>query len=61
MPYKSTTYVIVSTHSRLKAAGDDWDKMRAAYTCFNTQPPKGGWLSKNMTEEEFKEFQHTAA
>ena len=36
--------VIVSTHSRPKAAGTDtvcpWKEM----FCFNTQPPEGGWF-----------------
>ena len=36
---------MVSTHSRLKAAGF-WLPTPAYQNCrFNTQPPKGGWLS----------------
>ena len=36
--------IVVSTHSRPKAAGigsrsDDWGVL-----CFNTQPPEGGWF-----------------
>ena len=33
----------VSTHSRPKAAGDTLHPARAAVSCFNTQPPEGGW------------------
>ena len=38
--------VVVSTHSRLKAAGTDaalW--LLLSVCCFNTQPPEGGWAS----------------
>ena len=35
---------IVSTHSRLKAAGSDAISLVDAAGCFNTQPPEGGWL-----------------
>ena len=34
----------VSTHSRLKAAGPQFCLRCARFGCFNTQPPKGGWL-----------------
>ena len=36
--------VQVSTHSRLKAAGPQLQRLLFAYTSFNTQPPEGGWL-----------------
>ena len=36
---------IVSTHSRLKAAGRPRQNKLLRYSCFNTQPPKGGWPS----------------
>ena len=33
----------VSTHSRLKAAGNVADTIQKQAFGFNTQPPKGGW------------------
>ena len=36
--------VHVSTHSRLKAAGPLKRLTPMIWPCFNTQPPKGGWL-----------------
>ena len=36
--------LIVSTHSRLKAAGQPECNCLYQRTCFNTQPPEGGWL-----------------
>ena len=39
---------MVSTHSRLKAAGiKEYHLYKATY-CFNTQPPEGGWNKKNQ-------------
>ena len=38
------TIPIVSTHSRLKAAGQAVDALLDFGGCFNTQPPKGGWV-----------------
>ncbi len=38
--------LIVSTHSRLKAAGFCDFFQRCALACFNTQPPEGGWSSQ---------------
>ena len=35
---------MVSTHSRLKAAGQRHPKPRRSYHGFNTQPPEGGWI-----------------
>ena len=35
---------LVSTHSRLKAAGNRFSNRLFLVDCFNTQPPKGGWL-----------------
>ena len=37
---------MVSTHSRLKAAGTTRRYMNLTFTCFNTQPPEGGWTFK---------------
>ena len=33
----------VSTHSRPKAAGQKCQSYPCRMTCFNTQPPEGGW------------------
>ena len=33
----------VSTHSRPKAAGSSFRLCCSFFTCFNTQPPEGGW------------------
>ena len=33
----------VSTHSRLKAAGQSCRRFYDRRRCFNTQPPEGGW------------------
>ena len=35
---------MVSTHSRPKAAGFCWVKYSFTASCFNTQPPEGGWM-----------------
>ena len=35
----------VSTHSRLKAAGSNQLRSQPVTSCFNTQPPKGGWAT----------------
>ena len=34
----------VSTHSRPKAAGAYGTYRRKTESCFNTQPPEGGWV-----------------
>ena len=34
----------VSTHSRLKAAGKDFQTTTPRFHGFNTQPPEGGWV-----------------
>ena len=34
---------LVSTHSRLKAAGYRYKPVNWRNDCFNTQPPEGGW------------------
>ena len=36
--------LIVSTHSRPKAAGLSLNSILFTKGCFNTQPPEGGWL-----------------
>ena len=35
--------LVVSTHSRLKAAGKPTQLMPSEADSFNTQPPEGGW------------------
>ena len=45
------TAYIVSTHSRLKAAGCGQPKRLSLRACFNTQPPEGGWaLRRNYPD-----------
>ena len=38
----------VSTHSRLKAAGDPLRSHGRQYFSFNTQPPEGGWIGHRL-------------
>ena len=52
---------LVSTHSRPKAAGYERDRINGEFASFNTQPPEGGWMSKNRTSITERLFQHTAA
>ena len=33
----------------------------ATLTCFNTQPPEGGWVNDTKPKFRMKKFQHTAA
>ena len=51
----------VSTHSRLKAAGQTRSPAKAVCPCFNTQPPEGGWLKNRRPLWKPSKFQHTAA
>ena len=47
--------LIVSTHSRPKAAGGEKTKTGNLNTCFNTQPPEGGWsLSQKPCSIRFR-------
>ena len=41
--------IVVSTHSRPKAAGYGFDFSIMFSCCFNTQPPEGGWIQKSRT------------
>ena len=41
----------VSTHSRLKAAGGSVGIVNSGIPCFNTQPPKGGWVGNKCLEQ----------
>ena len=54
-------HLIVSTHSRPKAAGD-FGRLRVwRFRGFNTQPPEGGWHSSLLFSLVDNMFQHTAA
>ena len=55
------TRIIVSTHSRPKAAGSGQRHHNPPPIRFNTQPPEGGWLCLKMTKNTKIMFQHTAA
>ena len=52
---------VVSTHSRLKAAGLPSNAPTIPLRRFNTQPPEGGWGRVKMTWIVKYWFQHTAA
>ena len=52
---------MVSTHSRLKAAGPDGKIQGRNRQCFNTQPPEGGWVFHCVHAQTHGLFQHTAA
>ena len=41
---------VVSTHSRLKAAGHNMSLNDWKEDGFNTQPPEGGWISETPWE-----------
>ena len=53
--------LIVSTHSRPKAAGLSRPFMSRQQASFNTQPPEGGWLPFLCSNRQMYLFQHTAA
>ena len=52
---------VVSTHSRPKAAGRAARPPRCGRSCFNTQPPEGGWTRADAGRLNCQKFQHTAA
>ena len=54
-------YLYVSTHSRPKAAGRGKAPTLLSVTCFNTQPPEGGWSVSRAKILPTLPFQHTAA
>ena len=58
---KVPEYVAVSTHSRPKAAGFSGHFSQTFISCFNTQPPEGGWSSSLASSWAALPFQHTAA
>ena len=43
-----TSIHVVSTHSRPKAAGRYTTRSTSFGTCFNTQPPEGGWFQSGF-------------
>ena len=51
----------VSTHSRPKAAGYRNCTTADTRSCFNTQPPEGGWKLASVSGLNSTRFQHTAA
>ena len=51
----------VSTHSRPKAAGQDYCRTILSPLRFNTQPPEGGWAPSLARVKGLYKFQHTAA
>ena len=51
----------VSTHSRPKAAGLATVIVAVFNSCFNTQPPEGGWPGYSVQPSDRERFQHTAA
>ena len=48
--------VRVSTHSRPKAAGRHCPASLRRYSCFNTQPPEGGWRSLSLFWKRNRSF-----
>ena len=50
MPLRFANICIVSTHSRLKAAGWILSMRTEKDTSFNTQPPEGGWAILPITK-----------
>ena len=53
--------LLVSTHSRPKAAGYNKYIFVVVSVSFNTQPPEGGWVAEYSLREPYTLFQHTAA
>ena len=58
---KTPVRITVSTHSRLKAAGERASAHWYRIGRFNTQPPEGGWGFRLCVNRHFPRFQHTAA
>ena len=53
--------IVVSTHSRPKAAGIAKCNGNPLEKGFNTQPPEGGWRQETLMWVISRRFQHTAA
>ena len=47
---------VVSTHSRLKAAGRAFVPILVCISSFNTQPPKGGWAPASSNRYGLRRF-----
>ena len=47
---------LVSTHSRLKAAGDIPECTKPPFGSFNTQPPEGGWILGRQPQRAKRRF-----
>ena len=56
-----TTFCVVSTHSRLKAAAIAGIARPCGILGFNTQPPEGGCMAMFNAVSLLSLFQHTAA
>ena len=50
MPHTKWLKLLVSTHSRPKAAGNDGSDQTHADRSFNTQPPEGGWFEVDVIQ-----------
>ena len=49
-------HILVSTHSRLKAAGFKEGGQMGFRVGFNTQPPEGGWLHQQSQDSDRSSF-----
>ena len=47
--------MVVSTHSRLKAAGFKFNPNLLNLNGFNTQPPEGGWGIERIYKNDIKQ------
>ena len=50
---------LVSTHSRPKAAGETKSSSWYSMTCFNTQPPEGGWNKHHAGRDDIRVSTHS--
>ena len=57
--YKLRYTMCVSTHSRLKAAGERVGNRYCTSSCFNTQPPEGGWDRATKSESKPRVSTHS--
>ena len=53
---KKAAVLMVSTHSRPKAAGSRLPHFADSPTCFNTQPPEGGWIAWRILDAQYFGF-----
>ena len=56
MKLREKILTLVSTHSRLKAAGWREAARKNPDACFNTQPPKGGWRAATLSTKRTLRF-----